>query len=160
MKEFHAWWPPLRVAILHDSGSHVGKRDALIRSVNQSRGVLITSYTGIVQHKDQLLRMDWDYVILDEGHKIRNPDAQVRHSCSIFYQRWTFNWGFSERRPRSALSNSARVTGSFAVVVLCRTIWRNFGRYLILSSRESWERWVFQLESKFTFLTLVTWRAF
>ena len=31
----------------------------------------------MVIHQDALLDYDWHYVILDEGHKIRNPDAQV-----------------------------------------------------------------------------------
>lgn len=42
-----------------------------------TEGLLITSYTGAVQHKDALILRKWHYVILDEGHKIRNPDAQV-----------------------------------------------------------------------------------
>lgn len=25
VKEFHTWWPPFRVAILHGSGTYVGK---------------------------------------------------------------------------------------------------------------------------------------
>lgn len=37
----------------------------------------MTSYVGAVQHQEALLARDWHYVILDEGHKIRNPDAQV-----------------------------------------------------------------------------------
>ena len=77
VKEFHKWWPPLRVAILHESGSHSGSRDALIKSINSSNGVLITSYSGVAQFSERLLGLDWDYVILDEGHKIRNPDAQA-----------------------------------------------------------------------------------
>ncbi len=28
-------------------------------------------------HAEQLAGLDWHYVILDEGHKIRNPEAQV-----------------------------------------------------------------------------------
>ena len=34
-------------------------------------------YAGVVQNSEQLLALDWDYLILDEGHKIRNPDAQA-----------------------------------------------------------------------------------
>jgi DNA excision repair protein ERCC-6 len=77
VKEFHKWYPPIRVAILHESGSHTGSRDALIKSINSTNGVLITSYTGVPQYSERLLELDWDYVILDEGHKIRNPDAQA-----------------------------------------------------------------------------------
>ena len=77
VKEFHKWWPPIRVAILHDSGSFTGQRSSLIKSINSCNGVLITSYSGLVNQKEALLAADWDYVILDEGHKIRNPDAQA-----------------------------------------------------------------------------------
>lgn len=75
-KEFHKWWPPLRIAILHESGSHAGSKEALIKSINNSNGILITSYSGVVNNSQTLLGLEWDYVILDEGHKIRNPDAQ------------------------------------------------------------------------------------
>jgi DNA excision repair protein ERCC-6 len=47
--------------------------------------ILVTSYVGAVQHQEALLARDWHYVILDEGHKIRNPDAQVgsKALCAI-----------------------------------------------------------------------------
>jgi DNA excision repair protein ERCC-6 len=46
--------------------------------MNSPGCILVTSYVGAVQHQVALLAKDWHYVILDEGHKIRNPDAQVR----------------------------------------------------------------------------------
>ena len=67
VKEFHKWYPPLRVAILHDSGSYTGRKNSLIKSINNANGVLITSYSGIVSQRSELLGLDWDYVILDEG---------------------------------------------------------------------------------------------
>jgi DNA excision repair protein ERCC-6 len=47
--------------------------------------ILVTSYVGAVQHQEALLARNWHYVILDEGHKIRNPDAQVgsKELCAI-----------------------------------------------------------------------------
>ncbi|EMP26566.1 DNA excision repair protein ERCC-6 [Chelonia mydas] len=59
VKEFHSWWPPFRVAVLHETGSYTNKKDN------------INSY-------------DWHYVILDEGHKIRNPNAAVTLACKQF----------------------------------------------------------------------------
>ncbi|KAK2714735.1 hypothetical protein QYM36_009077 [Artemia franciscana] len=84
VREFHTWWPPARVAILHQSGSHVGGRPVLIRSIVGHKGVLITSYAGVVQYKDELLRHNWHFVILDEGHKIRNPDSQATLAVKQF----------------------------------------------------------------------------
>lgn len=43
----------------------------------KSGGILITSYSGMLIHKDLLVTSQWHYVILDEGHKIRNPQAKV-----------------------------------------------------------------------------------
>jgi DNA excision repair protein ERCC-6 len=55
----------------------VGKRSSLIHQMDSRGCILVTSYVGTVQHQEALLAKDWHYVILDEGHKIRNPDAQV-----------------------------------------------------------------------------------
>ena len=41
----------------------------------------MTSYSTLRIMRDELLRYQWDYVILDEGHKIRNPDADITLSC-------------------------------------------------------------------------------
>lgn len=48
----------------------------LINSL-ETGGILITSYSGMLKHKDLLTNTQWHYVILDEGHKIRNPQAKV-----------------------------------------------------------------------------------
>uniref|UniRef100_A0A1B6DRP9 DNA excision repair protein ERCC-6 n=2 Tax=Clastoptera arizonana TaxID=38151 RepID=A0A1B6DRP9_9HEMI len=78
VREFHTWFPILRVALLHESGTFNGKdKTKLIRNIHSSGGLLVTSYTGVVQNKDALILRKWHYIILDEGHKIRNPDAQV-----------------------------------------------------------------------------------
>ena len=78
VKEFHNWWPPFRVCILHDTGSYQGSRHNLIRDIGKSSspGFIVTSFNSILSYKDQLKAQNFDYVILDEGHKIRNPDAQ------------------------------------------------------------------------------------
>lgn len=82
--EFQKWWPKFRVAILHDSGSFTCKKATLIRAINNHPGVLITSYAGLRLNKVELYRYEWQYVILDEGHKIRNPDSDVTLACKHF----------------------------------------------------------------------------
>lgn len=47
---FHSWYPSLRVASLHQSGSYHGDPKHLIRSM-KTGGVLLTSYSGIVLKK-------------------------------------------------------------------------------------------------------------
>ena len=53
----------------------------LVKKICTENGVLVTSYSGMRQHQDNLLAQRFDYVILDEGHKIRNPDAEITLAC-------------------------------------------------------------------------------
>ncbi|KAF9916507.1 hypothetical protein BX616_003581 [Lobosporangium transversale] len=138
VKEFHRWWPPMRVAILHSSGSGMhssnndtyherdddshdsfsdgyssgsvkkkrrGKNrfggrarrgrateeneertvaDDIIDRISSKGHVLVTTYAGLRIHARRLLRKTWSYIVLDEGHKIRNPDADITLTCKQF----------------------------------------------------------------------------
>ena len=101
--EFHRWWPPLRVSILHASGSGMmnpreedeydvehyrpiaskSEKAArrIIKGVVENGHVLVTTYTGLQTYAEQLLPVMWDYAVLDEGHKIRNPNAEITVTC-------------------------------------------------------------------------------
>ncbi|CAK9812075.1 DNA excision repair protein ERCC-6 [Anthophora quadrimaculata] len=83
VKHFHEWWPILRVVVLHQSGTYSGDLEYLMHSL-KSGGILITSYSGMLKHKDLLIASQWHYVILDEGHKIRNPQAKVSKAVKEF----------------------------------------------------------------------------
>ncbi|QLQ82578.1 hypothetical protein HG537_0H03410 [Torulaspora globosa] len=54
---------------------------SLVDKVVSDGHVLITTYVGLRVHRDILLNVDWGYAILDEGHKIRNPDADISLTC-------------------------------------------------------------------------------
>ncbi|MCJ1383407.1 hypothetical protein MMC17_006521 [Xylographa soralifera] len=111
VNEFHTWWPPFRVSILHTSGSGMmdvgresqreeelsaqlfdaSKRKPLSKSrkaakrivdrVVQEGHVLVTTYSGLQTYAELLIPIDWDYTILDEGHKIRNPNTAITIYC-------------------------------------------------------------------------------
>lgn len=103
VSEFHRWWPPLRVSILHSSGTGMlnptfedeydldhyrpvsnksGKAARhIIRGVVAKGHILVTTYTGLQTYAEDLLRVEWDYAVLDEGHKIRNPNAEITVTC-------------------------------------------------------------------------------
>ncbi|RLU26824.1 hypothetical protein DMN91_000621 [Ooceraea biroi] len=85
VKHFHEWWPFFRVVVLHHSGGYNGDPEDLIESL-QTGGILVTSYNGVLRHKDLLVSNQWHYVILDEGHKIRNPQAKnsLKELWSLF----------------------------------------------------------------------------
>jgi DNA excision repair protein ERCC-6 len=84
LREIRSWYPPFRVAILHESaaggrgGRHNESRAALVRRIASSDGgILLTTYEQLRIRHEELLPIAWGCVILDEGHKIRNPDADV-----------------------------------------------------------------------------------
>ncbi|KAK7753462.1 DNA repair protein rhp26 [Diatrype stigma] len=107
VNEFHRWWPPLRVSILHSSGSGMlnvrdegmiededlswDKRQE-VRKVNKSAKkivdrvvkhghVLVTTYAGLQTYDNILIPVEWGYAVLDEGHKIRNPNTAITIYC-------------------------------------------------------------------------------
>lgn len=111
VNEFHTWWPPFRVSILHTSGSGMidigrearlendvlleapdpGRRKSgmkgqkaakkIVDRVIQDGHVLITTYTGLQTYADLLIPISWEYAVLDEGHKIRNPNTAITIYC-------------------------------------------------------------------------------
>ena len=44
-------------------------------------GVVLTTYDQLRLHRDLLLRVRWGVAVLDEGHKIRNPDSEITLVC-------------------------------------------------------------------------------
>jgi DNA excision repair protein ERCC-6 len=108
VNEFHRWWPPLRVSILHSSGSgmlNIGSEGRMeeveemygfvekkpkpssraakkiVNKVVQHGHVLVTTYAGLQAYSDVLIPVNWDYAVLDEGHKIRNPNTAITIYC-------------------------------------------------------------------------------
>ncbi|KLU89166.1 DNA repair and recombination protein RAD26 [Magnaporthiopsis poae ATCC 64411] len=109
VNEFHRWWPPLRVSILHSSGSGMldvrsegrledeelssddeegtkkkkGAKAAkkIVDRVVKDGHVLVTTYAGLQAYGGILIPVEWDYAVLDEGHKIRNPNTALTVYC-------------------------------------------------------------------------------
>lgn len=58
------------------------KWDLLISRIIESRsGLLITTYEQLRLLREKLLDMEWGYAVLDEGHRIRNPNAEITLVC-------------------------------------------------------------------------------
>ena len=109
VNEFHLWWPAFRVSILHTSGSgmvnigrEINEEDFLLtQSPSNIKGkpkshrkakqivdrvlrdghILVTTYSGLQSYADLLIPIEWEYAVLDEGHKIRNPNAAITIYC-------------------------------------------------------------------------------
>jgi SNF2 family DNA or RNA helicase len=90
-QEFARWAPEVRVKTFHGTGKAI---ERAVQSVCKRGGVLLTSY-GMCTNRPGQIGIDlseegssktpretisWDVVVLDEGHKIKNPSTQV---CKI-----------------------------------------------------------------------------
>ncbi|KAI9596094.1 SNF2 family N-terminal domain-containing protein [Syncephalis fuscata] len=55
--------------------------EQLVERVFKHGHVLLATYEGLRRFRKTLLRRKWYYAILDEGHKIRNPEAEITLAC-------------------------------------------------------------------------------
>ncbi|KAG1370187.1 DNA excision repair protein CSB [Cocos nucifera] len=55
--------------------------DLIDRVVQSESGLLLTTYEQLRLLGEKLLDIEWGYAILDEGHRIRNPNAEVTLVC-------------------------------------------------------------------------------
>lgn len=46
-------------------------------------GIVLTTYEHVRKHIDVLKRIPWAYAIMDEGHKLRNPEAEITLFCKL-----------------------------------------------------------------------------
>ncbi|XP_029141458.1 DNA excision repair protein ERCC-6-like [Protobothrops mucrosquamatus] len=79
-QEFAKWAPGIRVKLFH--GTSKKERGQHLHQIQTEKGVLLTSYQMILANWEQLSSCDqqafiWDYLILDEAHKIKSPLAKT-----------------------------------------------------------------------------------
>ena len=76
-KEFKKWAAGIRLKQFHGAKK---QRESDLEKIQRTRGVLLTTYGMVVSNTDLLggdkckHSFTWDYIILDEGHKIKNPN--------------------------------------------------------------------------------------
>ncbi|XP_037264458.1 DNA excision repair protein ERCC-6-like [Falco rusticolus] len=80
LAEFSRWTPSLRVKEFH--GTSKMERTRNLERVQRKDGVVITSYQMLINNWKQLASSHeqdfiWDYVILDEAHKIKCPSNKT-----------------------------------------------------------------------------------
>ncbi|XP_005401741.1 PREDICTED: DNA excision repair protein ERCC-6-like [Chinchilla lanigera] len=79
VKEFAKWTPGMRVKTFH--GPSKDERTRSLNRVQQRNGVVITTYQMLINNWQQLASCSgqafvWDYVILDEAHKIKSSSTK------------------------------------------------------------------------------------
>ncbi|KAI2469428.1 SWI/SNF family of DNA-dependent ATPase [Annulohypoxylon bovei var. microspora] len=85
-REFAKWTPEVNVLVLQGAKE---ERHALIneRLVDEKFDVCITSYEMILREKAHLKKFAWEYIIIDEAHRIKNEESSLSQVIRLFNSR-------------------------------------------------------------------------
>lgn len=85
-REFTMWTPEVNVLVLQGAKD---ERHQLIndRLVDEKFDVCITSYEMILREKAHLKKFAWEYIIIDEAHRIKNEESSLAQIIRLFNSR-------------------------------------------------------------------------
>ncbi|KAJ9657966.1 chromatin remodeling complex Adenosinetriphosphatase [Coniosporium apollinis] len=85
-REFGRWIPEINVLVLQGAKE---ERNNLIneRLVDEKFDVCITSYEMILREKTHLKKFAWEYIIIDEAHRIKNEESSLAQIIRLFNSR-------------------------------------------------------------------------
>ncbi|KAK0707572.1 SNF2 family N-terminal domain-containing protein [Lasiosphaeris hirsuta] len=85
-REFTRWTPEVNVLVLQGAKE---ERHQLIndRLVDENFDVCITSYEMILREKAHLRKFAWEYIIIDEAHRIKNEESSLAQVIRLFNSR-------------------------------------------------------------------------
>ncbi|KAL7785538.1 SNF2 family N-terminal domain-containing protein [Trichoderma ceciliae] len=85
-REFAKWTPEVNVLVLQGAKD---ERHELIneRLVDEKFDVCITSYEMVLREKAHLRKFAWEYIIIDEAHRIKNEESSLSQVIRLFNSR-------------------------------------------------------------------------
>ncbi|TKA68796.1 hypothetical protein B0A49_09148 [Cryomyces minteri] len=85
-REFTRWIPEINVLVLQGAKD---ERHELIndRLIDENFDVCITSYEMILREKSHLKKFAWEYIIIDEAHRIKNETSSLAQVIRLFNSR-------------------------------------------------------------------------
>ena len=85
-REFEMWTPEVNVLVLQ--GQKDERHDLINeRLIDEKFDVCITSYEMILREKSHLKKFAWEYVIIDEAHRIKNEESSLAQNMRLFNSR-------------------------------------------------------------------------
>jgi SWI/SNF-related matrix-associated actin-dependent regulator of chromatin subfamily A member 5 len=85
-REFARWTPEVNVLVLQGAKE---ERHALIneRLVDEKFDVCVTSYEMVLREKNHLKKFAWEYIVVDEAHRIKNEESSLAQIIRVFNSR-------------------------------------------------------------------------
>ncbi|AET37706.1 DNA translocase Ecym_1481 [Eremothecium cymbalariae DBVPG len=85
-REFSKWTPDVRTLILQgDKETRAKLLEDRILSCDFD--VLITSYEMVIKEKAALKKFAWQYIVIDEAHRIKNEQSTLSQIIRLFYSK-------------------------------------------------------------------------
>ncbi|KAK6438052.1 chromatin remodeling complex Adenosinetriphosphatase [Oleoguttula sp. CCFEE 5521] len=85
-REFSRWIPEVNVLVLQ--GDKEARHDLINeRLIDEKFDVCITSYEMILREKSHLKKFAWEYIIIDEAHRIKNEESSLAQIIRLFNSR-------------------------------------------------------------------------
>ncbi|KAG7194567.1 chromatin remodeling complex Adenosinetriphosphatase [Scheffersomyces spartinae] len=85
-REFAKWTPDVNTLVLQGNKE---QRTELFnnRFYTADFDVLITSFEMVIREKSHLKKIRWEYIIVDEAHRIKNEDSSLSQIIRLFFSR-------------------------------------------------------------------------
>lgn len=85
-REFAMWAPEVNVLVLHGDKE---ERHRLINEelLDENFDVCVTSYEVVLREKSHLKKFAWEYIIVDEAHRIKNEESSLSQIIRVFNSR-------------------------------------------------------------------------
>ncbi|PYH90190.1 putative SNF2 family helicase/ATPase [Aspergillus ellipticus CBS 707.79] len=85
-REFGKWTPEVKVLVLQGDKE---QRHKLINEelLDENFDVCITSYEMVLREKSHLKKFAWEYIIIDEAHRIKNEESSLAQIIRVFHSR-------------------------------------------------------------------------
>ncbi|KAK9441609.1 ISWI chromatin-remodeling complex ATPase ISW2 [Metarhizium brunneum] len=84
MDEFHKWTPSIPVIMYHGNQAQRQEifRTNMLKNLKGGRPtakfpVVCTSYEMVLRDQHNLSRIQWEFIIIDEGHRMKNAEAKL-----------------------------------------------------------------------------------
>lgn len=85
-REFNKWTPEVNVFVLQgDKQTRTNVMNERLFSFNFD--ICITSYEMVIREKAQLRKIAWQYIVVDEAHRIKNEDSTLSQIIRLFHSR-------------------------------------------------------------------------
>ncbi|KAG7812119.1 hypothetical protein KL921_001351 [Ogataea angusta] len=85
-REFARWTPDVNVLVLQGTKE---ERAELIndRLMQADFDVCITSFEMVIREKSKLGKLRWEYIVIDEAHRIKNEESALSQIIRVFYSK-------------------------------------------------------------------------